>query len=111
MPTILHTEASRGLGGQELRILAESRWLLDHGWGALVACQPASPLLAEAEAAGIPTVPVRMRGIHDLGALLTLRRLMHAPALALLHTHSSVASSLGGLAARALALAAVRTPH
>ena len=42
MPTILHTEASRGFGGQELRILAETRWLLDHGWDALVACQPAS---------------------------------------------------------------------
>src|SRR5207244_3307543 len=27
MPTILHTEASLGLGGQELRIVAESRWL------------------------------------------------------------------------------------
>src|SRR2546430_6666292 len=48
MPTILHTEASLGLGGQELRILAETRWLRDHGWGALVACQPGSGLLAEA---------------------------------------------------------------
>src|SRR2546423_13643676 len=54
MPTIRPTEASRGFGGQELRILAEPRWLLDHGWDALVACQPASPLHAEAEAAGIP---------------------------------------------------------
>ena len=111
MPTILHTEASRGLGGQELRILAESRWLLDHGWGALVACQPASPLLAEAEAAGIPTVPVRMRGVHDLGALLALRRLMHARAVGLVHTHSSVDSWLGGLAARSLGLAVVRSRH
>src|SRR5437867_9339481 len=81
MPTILHTEASRGFGGQELRILAETRWLLDHGWDALVACQPASPLHAEAEAAGIPAVAVRMRGAHDLWALFVLRRLMKARAV------------------------------
>src|SRR5437868_5529359 len=50
MPTILHTEASLGFGGQELRIVAESRWLRDHGWGALIACQPGSRLFAEARA-------------------------------------------------------------
>src|SRR3989442_1139752 len=65
MPTILHTEASLGLGGQELRILAETRWLRDHGWGALVACQPGSGLLAEAQAAGVDAVAVRMRGAGE----------------------------------------------
>ena len=34
---VLHTEASRGFGGQEIRILAESRWLATHGWRALIA--------------------------------------------------------------------------
>jgi glycosyltransferase involved in cell wall biosynthesis len=111
MPTILHTEASSGLGGQEIRILAETRWLLDRGWGALVACQPASPLLAEAEAAGIPAVAVRMRGAHDLAALLALRRLMKARAVSLVHTHSSVDSWLGVLAAKSLGLPVVRSRH
>ena len=111
MPTILHTEASRGFGGQELRILAETRWLLDHGWDALVACQPASPLHAEAEAAGIPAVAVRMRGAHDLPALFVLRRLMKARAVSLIHTHSSVDSWLGALAARSLRRPVVRSRH
>jgi glycosyltransferase involved in cell wall biosynthesis len=111
MPTILHTEASRGLGGQELRILAETRWLLDHGWDALVACQPTSPLLAEAEAAGIPAVAVRMRGVHDLPALVALRRLMKTRAVSLVHTHSSVDSWLGALAARWPRLPVVRSRH
>jgi glycosyltransferase involved in cell wall biosynthesis len=111
MPTILHTEASRGLGGQELRIVAESRWLLEHGWRALVACQPASPLLAEAEAVGIPAVTVRMRGAHDLAALLGLRRLMKARAVSLVHTHSSVDSWLGAIAAKSLRLPVVRSRH
>src|SRR5437762_3732478 len=111
MPTILHTEASRGFGGQELRILAETRGLLDHGWDALVACQPASPLHAEAEAAGIPAVAVRMRGAHDLPALSVLRRLMKARAVSLIHTHSSVDSWLGALAARSLRRPVVRSRH
>ena len=102
MPTVLHTEASRGLGGQEIRILAETRWLLDHGWGALIACQPESPLLAEARTAGVPAVPVSMRSALDLRALATLRRLMRAGAVSLIHTHSSVDSWLGALAAKSL---------
>src|SRR5207245_682498 len=111
MPTILHTEASLGLGGQELRILAETRWLRDHGWGALVACQPGSGLLAEARAAGVDAVVVRMRGAADLGALCALRRLMRARAVSLVHTHSSTDSWLGALAARSLRLPVVRSRH
>lgn len=111
MPTILHTEAARGLGGQEIRILAEARWLVEHGWGALVGCQPASPLLAEAAAAGIPAAAVRMRGVHDLAALLALRRLMRARGVSLVHTHSSVDSWLGALAAKSLGLPVVRSRH
>ena len=111
MPTILHTEASLGLGGQELRILAETRWLQDHGWRALVACQPGSGLLAEAQAAGVEAVAVRMRGAADLAGFWTLRRLMTARAVSLVHTHSSTDSWLGALAARSLRLPVVRSRH
>src|SRR5207247_209368 len=111
MPTILHTEASLGLGGQELRILAETRWLRNHGWGALVACQPGSGLLAEARAAEVDAGAVRMRGVVDLGALWALRRLMRARAVSLVPPHSSAASWLGALAARSLGLPVVRSRH
>ena len=55
--TILHTEASIGFGGQEVRILTETRWLVEHGWPALIAAQPASRLLVEATAAESPPSP------------------------------------------------------
>src|SRR5439155_1041035 len=111
MPTILHTEASLGLGGQELRIVAESRWLRDHGWGALIACQPESRLFAEARTAGVDAVALPMRNAVDLGALLALRRLMKALAVDLVHTHSSTDSWSGALAAKSLRLAVVRSRH
>src|SRR5512132_3417681 len=94
---ILHTEASLGLGGQEIRILSEVRWLLDHGWGALVACQPHSRLLIEARAADLPVVAVTMPSAASVGAVLGLRALMRTRSVSLVHTHSSVDSWLGAI--------------
>src|SRR5437762_10953420 len=111
MPTILHTEASLGFGGQELRIVAESRWLRELGWGALIACHPGSRLFAEARASAADASAVRMRGAVDLGALWTLRRLMRARGVDLVHTHSSTDSWLGALAAKSLGLPVVRSRH
>ena len=111
MPTVLHTESSHGHGGQEIRTLAETRWLLDHGWGALIVCQPGSPLLAEARATAIPAVAIRMRGAADIGALFRLRRFMRAHDVSLIHTHSSIDSWLGGIAARSLGRPVVRSRH
>ena len=108
---VLHTEASLGFGGQELRIVAETRWLLGHGWDALVAAQPASPLWEETRRVGIPAVAVRMRSPVDVRALWTLRRLIAERGVALVHTHSSIDSWLGGLAARSRARPVVRSRH
>jgi len=108
---ILHTEASLGLGGQEIRILSEARWLLDHGWGCLIVGQPASRLLAEAQRADLPAVAVRMRAPWDLPALLRLRGLMRGRGVVLVHTHSSVDSWLATLAAKSLGLPVVRSRH
>lgn len=108
---ILHTEASRGFGGQEIRILAEMRWLCDHGWPALIVAQPESPLLAEARATDLPAVAVAMRDALDLRGLLTLRVLMKRRDVGLVHTHSSVDSWLGALAGKSLRLPVVRSRH
>jgi len=108
---VLHTEASLGLGGQEIRILSEVRWLLDHGWSAFIACSPQSRLLAEATAARLPVVPVAMPSAVSLRAVLMLRRLMRARRVSVVHTHSSVDSWLGAIAARSLGLPVVRSRH
>ena len=111
MHTILHTESSRGHGGQEIRTLAEVRWLLGHGWRALIACQPDSPLFVEAKAASIPVEGIRMAGASDVGAIVRLRRLIRDRGASLVHTHSSVDSWLAGIAAKTLGRPVVRTRH
>jgi glycosyltransferase involved in cell wall biosynthesis len=108
---VLHTEASVGFGGQEIRIITESRWLAAHGWRALIAGQPGARLLAEAERAGVPTLALAMRGAWDLRAMATLRRLLRTHAVTLVHTHSSVDAWVAGLAARSLGLPVVRSRH
>ena len=108
---IVHTEASVGFGGQELRILAETRWLIEHGWPALIVAQPESRVLAEAKSAGLPAVGVSMRRPTDARAFLALRRVFREREAGLVHTHSSIDSWVAGLAARALGLPLVRSRH
>src|SRR5438132_1075901 len=109
--TVLHTESSVGFGGQEIRIIAESRWLIAHGWRATILGQPGSRLVTEAARANVPVLAVRMRGAWDVLAILALRRHLHAHDVAVVHTHSSVDAWVGGLAARSLGLPIVRSRH
>src|SRR4029453_5492820 len=111
MPPLLPTESSLGRGGQEIRTLAEARWLIGHGWNALIASQPDRRALREARAAPVPVEPIRMGSATDVGALFRLRRLIREHGVSLVHTHSSVDSWLGSLAAKSLGRPVVRSRH
>lgn len=111
MKTVLHTEASPGLGGQEVRTLNEARWTVERGWRVLLACQPDGRLLERARAAGLETAPLRMAGAFDPRALARLVRLIRRERVSLVHTHSSVDAWLGGMAARLCRVPVVRTRH
>jgi glycosyltransferase involved in cell wall biosynthesis len=108
---VLHTEASPGFGGQEIRIVEESRWLRAHGWPAVIACQPASPLFEEARRVGVPVLGIRMRHAADPVALLGLVSAVRRTGAVIVHTHSSVDSWLATLAARLVGRAVVRSRH
>lgn len=111
MKTVLHTESSPGLGGQEVRTLTEARWTRDRGWRVLVAGQPGSRFVARAREAGLETVAVRMLGAWDMQAVWSLARVIRRERVDIVHTHSSVDGWVGGLAARAAAVPVVRTRH
>jgi len=109
--TVLHTEASPGLGGQEVRTLNEARWTAERGWRVLLACQPDGRLAERAREAGVETRPVRMRGPLDPRGLAALVRLVRREHVSLVHTHSSIDAWLGGMAARLCRVPVVRTRH
>ncbi|HWN17226.1 MAG TPA: glycosyltransferase [Candidatus Dormibacteraeota bacterium] len=111
MKTVLHTEASPGLGGQEVRTLNEARWTAERGWRVLLACQPDGRLLERAREAGVETAAIRMRGPLDPLGLVALARLIRRERVDLVHTHSSIDAWLGGMAARLCRVPVVRTRH
>lgn len=111
MITVLHTESSPGLGGQEIRTLNEARWIGDRGWRVVVAGQPGGRFIERAREGGLVAAPIRMRRAWDVIAIAQLVRLIRAEGVQLVHTHSSVDGWVAGIAARITAVPVVRTRH
>lgn len=95
---IVHTENSCGWGGQEIRILTESRGFLDRGHRVTLITPAEAPIADAARRMGIPvvTMPLGKR----LADILRLRRWIgeHRADVDILNTHSSTDSWLGALA-------------
>lgn len=109
---ILHTEASSGWGGQELRILDESAGLRARGHLVEIAAPAGAPIVTAAEQRHIPvhTVPIDRR---NLAGLRALARVIAAFRPDVIVTHSSTDSWLAALATRLRRAppAIVRTRH
>jgi len=109
---IVHTESSTGWGGQEIRILAESRGFLDRGHRVTLLAPPDAPIVEQARRGGIPVEPLpiarkRPGGVFALASALK----RHAPDL--VNTHSSTDSWLVAIACRLMRAPPpiVRTRH
>jgi len=109
---ILHTEASCGWGGQEIRILEESRGLRARGHEVSVACPAHARMAVEAERFGVPVValPIEFKTVAGFRAL---RSHLASHPVDVVNTHSSADSWLTGLACATLKRppAIVRTRH
>lgn len=109
---ILHTEASAGWGGQELRILAEMQGLRDRGHVLELAAPAAARIHTEAAALGFRThdVPIGRKTFAGLGAM---RRLLEREHFDVINTHSSTDSWMVALAnaLRRQPVPMVRTRH
>ncbi len=108
---ILHTEASTGWGGQEIRILTEMDALRGRGHRLGLIAQPGAEILARARGAGFPAFEIRMRGALDLVAAAQVARVLRREGAEILNTHSSVDAWVGGWAGRCLGIPIVRTRH
>jgi glycosyltransferase involved in cell wall biosynthesis len=109
---ILHTEASCGWGGQEIRILEEARGMIARGHEVSIACPAHARLTAEAPRFGVPVVALPLE-FKSVAGFLALRRHLAGAAPDVVNTHSSSDSWLTGLACATLAdpPAIVRTRH
>jgi glycosyltransferase involved in cell wall biosynthesis len=109
---ILHTEASCGWGGQEIRILEESRGLIARGHEVSVACPTHARMATEAARFGVPVTALPLE-FKTVAGFLALRRHLAAARPDVVNTHSSADSWLTGLACATLRNppAIVRTRH
>lgn len=109
---IVHTEASNGWGGQEIRILEEARGMIARGHDVSVLCTPGARILAEAPRFGVPATALPI-GRKRLPGLFAMRRWLSENRPDVVNTHSSTDSWLTGLACATLAHppAVVRTRH
>ncbi len=109
---VLHTEASSGWGGQEIRILDEAAGLIARGHDVQLATPAAATIASEAEKRGIPVhrLPLDRRWP---GSLMSLIRLIRRIAPHVIVTHSSTDSWLVSLGTRVIGapLPIVRTRH
>jgi len=109
---IVHTEASLGWGGQEIRILSESRGMIERGHAVTLLCPAEARIHTEASNWGVPVValPIGRKGIRGLRALIDWLRENPCD---IINTHSSTDAWLAALALFTLGRPApiVRTRH
>ncbi|HSJ98321.1 MAG TPA: glycosyltransferase family 4 protein, partial [Myxococcota bacterium] len=109
---ILHTEASLGWGGQEIRILTEARGVARLGHEVLLAAAPGARILEEAPRFGVAAMALPI-GRKRPGGVRALRRLLSGGRFDVVNAHSSTDAWLAALACATLAAAPalVRTRH
>ncbi len=86
---LLQTECSPNWGGQELRTLVESLALQGRGHRVWIAAPPGSALTQRASQAGLPTLPLPMRGSVNTRATARVWRLVRRERIDLIHCHGS----------------------
>ena len=94
---IVHTEASLGWGGQEIRILTEAAGMIARGHSVEIACPRDARIFVEAPRFGVPAtaLPIgrkRPRGVFALRRFLTARK------VDAINAHSSTDAWLAALA-------------
>ena len=109
---ILHTEASLGWGGQEIRILDEAEGISGRGHSVALAAPREAPIFDAALERGLDAVPLPIARKSPRG-FFALRRWLQAHPVDVINTHSSTDSWLAALACATLAgaPAIVRTRH
>jgi glycosyltransferase involved in cell wall biosynthesis len=108
---IVHSEASTGWGGQEIRTFSELRWLQRRGHAVSVMVPPGSLLGQRAELAGIPVGWIAMPWALQPRAVARIVEELRQRRAQVLVTHSSVDAWTAGLAARLAGIPVIRMRH
>ncbi|MBI3755207.1 MAG: glycosyltransferase family 4 protein [Deltaproteobacteria bacterium] len=98
--TILHTESSKGWGGQENRTLKESIGLKKMGAKIIIACPSDSKLAKVGADNGIEMKTIKMESSFSPFAIASLLKIVKKEKVNIICTHSGKDSMLGAIAGR-----------
>lgn len=108
---ILHTEASKGWGGQEIRIFKEAHAFAEKGWEISFATAPNAELASKAKGKGFFVEEIEMKWKSAFQAVFKLMRLIRSRSIDVVVTHSSMDSWLAGIAAKLTGTPVIRLRH
>jgi glycosyltransferase involved in cell wall biosynthesis len=108
---ILHTESSRGWGGQEIRILREAEGMRKRGHEVILAVNTGGALIPRAKDAGFLVYELLFRKISAFKTIHALVQICRDHQIELINTHSSLDAWIGGIAARIGKRKVIRTRH
>lgn len=100
MMTILHTESSKGWGGQENRTLKESIGLKRLGARVMIACPHDSRLAEIGAANGIEIKTMEMKNSVSPSAVFSILKIIKEEGVDIICTHSGKDSMIGAIAGR-----------
>jgi len=98
--TIVHTEASLGWGGQEIRIFTEMQAMRSRGHRLLLAAQPSSRIYQKSLENGFEVFPFTEKSLLFPVSILRLAGWFRKNSVDVVNTHSSKDGWIGGIAAR-----------
>jgi len=108
---ILHTEASWGWGGQEIRILREAIGLRERGHDIYFAVVPGGVLVQRARDEGFEVREISFLKKHAFFSIPKLLDLINLWNIDVVNTHSSADAWIAGIAARLSNKKIIRTRH
>lgn len=111
MMNILHTEASPGWGGQELRILREAEGMRARGHQVILALKEHGGLVKPAREAGFLVYELPFKKARAITVFYQLMRLIRKHGITHLNTHSSLDAWIGGIAGKISGCRVIRTRH
>lgn len=108
---ILHTESSKGWGGQEMRILREAEGMRKRGHEIILVVQTGGGLVFKAKEKGFIVYEVSYKKALAPLIIYQIVRLIRNHQIDLVNTHSSLDAWIGGIAAKVSRTKVIRTRH
>lgn len=108
---ILHTESSKGWGGQEIRILQEALGMRKRGHEILLAVNREGKLIEKARKEGFLVYEMPFSKYFAPTTIMRLLKILKKHAIEIVNTHSSLDAWIGGISGRIANKRIIRTRH